>query len=104
MVEPLDSAALAWPIAFTCAIAAAAQRRRERRLRDRLNRALHELRRPLQVLALAGAGSRAADDGLELALDALGGLDRELNGGTDSSPRASVEARRLVEDAVIRGK
>ena len=48
-----------------------ARRRRE------LNRSLHELRRPLQALALSnGRDYEAADGFLDLAMSALGDLDR----------------------------
>ena len=49
IAEPL---ALACPLAITCASVVVADRIRERRRRELLNRALHELRRPLQALVL----------------------------------------------------
>lgn len=105
MLEQIaDSAAFAWPLALTCASVAVAGRLRAGRRRERLNRALHELRRPLQALTLSQsrtAGSRAGTGQLELALDALAGLDREINGGA-RAPMRAVEARGLAEDAVRR--
>ena len=73
----------AWPLALACATVVVAERVRTRRRRERLNRALHELRRPLQALVLRSAGARAGGSAghLELALEALADLDREVNGG-----------------------
>ncbi len=81
------------------------------RHRRRLNRAVHELRRPLQVLALLeGAdgpgrnGREAARRGLlELARCALAELEGELN-GSDLPPRArrQVSGRELLEAALER--
>ncbi|MDX6616597.1 MAG: two-component system, OmpR family, sensor kinase, partial [Solirubrobacterales bacterium] len=54
---------------------------RSRRRRYELNRSLHELRRPLQALALSNKRDYAAADGfLDLAMSALGDLDRAVNG------------------------
>ena len=93
--DPIAEAALvACPLALTCATVVAADRRtRRRRRRELLNRALHELRRPLQALAArrraARPGRRAARDQLDQALEALDGLDRQVNGGRGPSrPRA----------------
>jgi signal transduction histidine kinase len=78
----------------------------ERRRRERLNRALHELRRPLQVLALgAQLGPSPAPGGvgsLDLALAALTQLDEEINGGGSSPAVRPVSGRALVESAVER--
>ena len=80
---------------------------RTMRLRGRLNRALHELRRPLHALALAQGSRASADretspDTLELALSALADLDRELNGSTPSLRPVRVPARVLAEAALER--
>ena len=93
----LDGIASGWSIAITCASVVAVARGRAIRRRTRLNAAMHELRRPLQALAL-GAARRAH---LELALAALAELDREINGGAPAPP-VSVSARRLAEEAVER--
>ena len=45
-----------WPLAATMAAVATAQGLRAGRRRGALNEALHELRRPLQAIALAGGG------------------------------------------------
>lgn len=75
---------------------------------------MHELRRPLQALALlddqpatagraAGNGSESARRGLlELARSALSSLDGELNGGAPAPLRREVSCRELVCAAVER--
>jgi signal transduction histidine kinase len=93
----LDAIATGWPIALTCASVVAVERGVALRRRTRLNGALHELRRPLQALAL-GAARQAH---LERAIAALGDLDREINGGAPA-PRVPVAARRLAEEAIER--
>ncbi len=78
--------------------------------RRRLNRALHELRRPLQALVLAedrpatGAhGRAAARRGLvELLCGALGELDRAVNGGPDKRPPRRFRSRELVLASIER--
>ncbi len=75
-----------------------------RRRRTVLNEAVHELRRPLQALALAGAStpSVGAERSLLIAATALERLDREINGGR---PRVSAEplaVAALLEDSVGR--
>jgi signal transduction histidine kinase len=70
-----------------------------------LNRALHELRRPLQALVLLedGSGRPAAAPPvasrrglLELAATALRDLDGALNGGTSSPPSRRFSCREVV--------
>jgi two-component system sensor histidine kinase HydH len=68
-----------------------------------LNRAMHEMRRPLQLLAFSpgdvpGAVSSAP---LELVLAALAQLDREINGGLEDARRL-ISCRELVGAAVGR--
>ena len=104
MLEPIaDSSALAWPLALTLASVAVAGRVRSSRHRRRLNRSLHELRRPLQALSLTAGSSAARPSGqLDLALEAVEDLDRVVNGRSpDRGPRI-VDARPLAEDAVGR--
>jgi signal transduction histidine kinase len=99
----LDSAPVAAPVALACASVAVAERVRGRRRRNRLNRALHELRRPLQALALAVPHRpRAASAQLDLALDALAALDREVNAADGRREMRPADARALVEQAVER--
>lgn len=116
-------------ISWTCLAFAlmllAGSRWRIRRRTKALNRALHEIRRPLQTLSLlspavcgpvlAGAGP-TPDPGAGLiasprislaepvaqAIDAVGDLDRELNGGPATGRRSEVIAARLMVDGCIR--
>ena len=93
-----------WPFGVTLVAALVGGRVREARRRAALNRALHELRRPLQALALAPApsGKSSAPAAAELALAALDDLDHEINGAPrDLAPRP-VACRALVEAAVER--
>ena len=105
MLEPIaESAALAWPLALT--LRCGRGRRpgaRRAAAATALNRALHELRRPLQALALRRrSAARPAPATLELALAALADLDREVNGGRAGAPARPVAARALAEAAVER--
>jgi signal transduction histidine kinase len=106
MVEPIaENAALAWPLALTLASVVVAGRLRASRRRERLNRALHELRRPLQALMLATRAPSPARTGrsqLELALDALADLDRIVNGTRRTRERRIADAGELARDAVRR--
>jgi signal transduction histidine kinase len=95
-----------WP--FVLAIAAVGFAGvRETRRRAALNEALHEVRRPLQVLALTApvAGTPAGDfEGpVRMAAAALERLEREINGGgAATAVRVTVKAGPLVEAAVGR--
>ena len=71
--------AAAWPLGLTLAVAAGTERLHSRRRRTALNRALHEVRRPLQALVLAGAPERRVREAVEMTVAALGDLDREIN-------------------------
>ena len=108
IAEPLTSslAGLAgglWPVALSMAVVVAGGRVREGRRRRSLNERLHELRRPLQALALAATPERPErPDPLELALAALRDLDREVNGGGIEFKRRPVEARLLAIGACER--
>jgi signal transduction histidine kinase len=95
------------------------------RRRHALNRALHEVRRPLQALALLSipgdvpasvatrtaairptggpAGRRAAvAEPVLQAISAVSDLDRELNGGPAPARRMETVAARLMADACVR--
>ena len=79
------------------------------RRRAALNRALHELRRPLQALALAPApsGRAAAPGAAELALAALDDLDHEINGSValaGASPGRLPGAGRVRRRALARSR
>lgn len=92
-----------WPLAATMAVLTGA-RLREARRRLRLNRALHELRRPLQALALSPARPAAepVPGPLDLALAALDDLDAEVNGSERPIRPRPVGCRALVAGAVER--
>jgi hypothetical protein len=102
----VESLAVVCPVAITCASVVVAERVRERRRRELLNRALHELRRPLQALVLQsrfGPGSRGDGGGqLDQALAALAGIDRQVNGSGEPAAPELVDARALAADAVRR--
>ncbi len=77
---------LLFPLTVVCLIPLVVARRVQARRRRSLNRALHELRRPLQALALgpsaAAKGSAGSSpNALDLALAALRDLDAEINSG-----------------------
>jgi signal transduction histidine kinase len=76
-----------------------------RRRRAALNEAVHELRRPLQALALAGSGERRPaelEQSVQLAAAALERLDREINGGVPRDARGPLPVRHLLESAAPR--
>jgi signal transduction histidine kinase len=95
-----------WPLVVSMAAAVAVRGLREGRRRSALNQALHELRRPLQAVALAAgprlAHSDSGDDPLELAAVALERLDREINGASLTAVWGALDAGSLVESAVAR--
>jgi signal transduction histidine kinase len=107
MLDSIAEAALvACPLALSFATVLAAERVRTRRRRELLNRSLHELRRPLQALVLQarsapGIGAHRRGQ-LELALDALAGLDRQVNGGSVRRRFELVDAAALAREAVGR--
>jgi len=98
--------AVGWPVALTVAAIVVRERARDARRRGAINEALHELRRPLQALALFPHGTGAAADAgpatLELALAALDDLDREVNGGETALRMRPVACRACVEDSLGR--
>ena len=109
MIPLLEVATVAWPCALTIACAVAVERRREGRRRVALNRALHELRRPLQLIALTAArveggrpGPAGAGAHLDAALAALADLESEINGRPRVSEPLRIDAARLVGDAAER--
>ena len=95
-----------WPRAASMAAVVAAQGLRAGRRRGALNEALHELRRPLQAIALASGGAVGSppvmESSVQLAAAALERLDREVNGGALKRPVEPVELRPLLESAVRR--
>jgi signal transduction histidine kinase len=113
-VRALENAAAAgWPLALTAAAILVRERVRAGRRRGALNRALHELRRPLQALALVGRpgelnghprNANGVPGRLELALAALDELDRAINGGPTPLRLRPVVCRPWVEGSVGRWK
>lgn len=103
MIEP-ESIVAGWPMALSMASAVAAQALWAGRRRLALNRALHELRRPLQAVALAvgPASAGAGRDAVELATEALERLDREINGGPVAANREAVAVEPLLCAALER--
>lgn len=95
-----------WILAASTALVLAAQSLRAGRRRSALNEALHELRRPLQALALAapeaGLGPAAAEWSLQMASAALARLDREINGGPQAAAPIAVEVEPLLHAAAER--
>jgi signal transduction histidine kinase len=95
-----------WPVVLSMAAAVAAQSLRAGRRRSALNEALHELRRPLQAVALAAGprlgGSGGAGEPIELAAAALERLDHEINGGPLAPALGSVDVAVLARSAVAR--
>ncbi len=96
-----------WPFVLAIAAVGAAGVRETRR-RAALNQALHEVRRPLQVLALAapveGSAAGELEEPVRMAAAALERLDREINGGggVATEVRAAVTAGPLLAAAVGR--
>jgi signal transduction histidine kinase len=95
-----------WPLVFSMAAAVAAQGLRAGRRRSALNEALHELRRPLQAVALASGPRLGGSDGsrepIELAAAALERLDREINGDPLAPVVGMVDVAKLAQSAVAR--
>src|SRR5689334_22853417 len=108
MAVELAQVAAGLPVAASFALAGGITSFREGRRRTALNEAVHELRRPLQVLSFAlPDGSRKAarvESALELATVALERLDREINGGTLEKVVAEVPVNALIDEAVQRWK
>jgi signal transduction histidine kinase len=102
----LSAVAAGLPMAASFAMAGGIAAFRESRRRDSLNQAMHELRRPLQALALSlpaePRGAVAVDSSLRLAEAAVERLDREINGGGRSLEETQVALGRIVEAAVER--
>jgi signal transduction histidine kinase len=94
------------PLTGSLAAIAASQALRNGRRRSALNEALHELRRPLQAIALACSGGPVVSEGLRssvrMAAAALDRLELEINGGSAGARRSRVDARELLESAVAR--
>lgn len=91
------------PLAASFAMATGITAVRQGRRRSALNEAMHELRRPLQTLALVlPADSPAAESSLRMAAAAIDRLEREVNRKATSAPSAQVSLKPVVEVAVER--
>lgn len=105
---PLELAELAagLPFAVSFAMAGGISALREGRRRIALNEAVHELRRPLQAIALAAPASTeqagAFESSLRMAAAAVDRLDCEINGRSLLGRTEVVPLRPLVESAVGR--
>lgn len=106
MAVELAEVLAGFPLAASFAIAGGLSVLREGRRRSALNEAVHELRRPLQALALSlpadAETARALDSSLRMAAAAVDRLDREINGGRASAASDPIPLRPLVEEALQR--
>lgn len=106
MTVELAELAAGLPVAASLALAGGLTSLREGRRRTALNEAMHELRRPLQVLSLAlpADASEVApvESSLQLARVALDRLDREINGVPLEAEVNEVSIQDLVEAAARR--
>lgn len=95
-----------FPLAASFAIAGGLGLIREGRRRSSLNEAVHELRRPLQVLALSlpaeAEAAGALSSSLRMATAAVDRLDREINGGNAPAAGTPFSLRSVVEEALER--
>ncbi|MGN6203104.1 MAG: hypothetical protein ACTHNY_11960, partial [Solirubrobacterales bacterium] len=91
------------PVAASLALAGGITNLREGRRRAALNEAMHELRRPLQVLSLSLPAdlppTAPAESSLQLATAALERLDREVNGGSLEEAVSEVSISDLIDAA-----
>jgi signal transduction histidine kinase len=105
---PVELAELAagLPMAASFAMAGGISALREGRRRSALNEAVHELRRPLQAIALTAPPppeqATAFESSLRMAAAAVDRLDREINGGPAPEAIEAVPFGELVESAVQR--
>jgi signal transduction histidine kinase len=97
-----EVAAAGWPVGLGVFAVLAGDRIRVARRRAALNGAVHELRRPLQALVLSPTARGPGARSVEVALAALGDLDREINGGRRRFAPRPVACRALVQPAVER--
>jgi signal transduction histidine kinase len=110
--EPSTVISAGWPLGLSLAVVLAGERLRASRRRAALNRALHELRRPLQALSLVsarldgeGTGAQTAvvtRESIDAALAALADLDRELNRLPPAPSPRPLAAAAAVHAAVER--
>src|SRR5215469_1613922 len=108
MFLELAEVAAGLPMAASFAVAGGITTLREGRRRASLNEAMHELRRPLQVLALAlpsdSRRGEVCESSLRIAAAALERLDREINGRPAAQPPEPVALKAVVEAVAGRWK
>jgi len=108
MAVELAEIAAGLPMAASFAVVSGISSFREGRRRASLNEAMHELRRPLQVLTLSLPSEQeeagACDSSLRMATVALDRLDREINGGAVEKSRESIAIEPLLRNVVNRWK
>jgi signal transduction histidine kinase len=98
---------VSWPLVASMAAALTAHGLRSGRRRSAINQALHELRRPLQAIALASGpevGGAVTHDSVRLAAAALERLEREVNGEPLISTATAVACEPLLRSSVARWK
>jgi signal transduction histidine kinase len=99
----LAEVAAGLPFAASLALAGGITSVREGRRRAALNEAVHELRRPLQVLSLScpadAPEATHVESSLQLAAVALERLDHEINGDPLEEVEGEVSIASLVEEA-----
>lgn len=106
MALELAELAAGLPMAASFAMAGGIAAVRDGRRRSSLNEAMHELRRPLQALALSlpadSPATKGAESSLRIAIAAVERLDREINGEKLAGEAMRLPLRPLVEAAVER--
>jgi signal transduction histidine kinase len=106
MQVELAQIAAGLPMAASLAMATGINAFRESRRRGSLNEAIHELRRPLQTLALSvppdSRGAEAMASALQLTAAAVDRLEHEVNGGAVEVGARWVAVRPIVEAAIER--
>jgi signal transduction histidine kinase len=100
----VGQALMGWTLAATMVAVTAAVLLRSGRQRTAINEAMHELRRPLQALALSEPSSAGpvVESSTRLAAAALERLDREVNGGGGPPPAEPVRGETMLRSAVGR--
>jgi signal transduction histidine kinase len=107
LTPELAEVVAAWPLGASLAAAVALRGLRTGRRRTALNEALHELRRPLQAMALVPPGTvsvepSAIHGSVQMAAAALERLEREINGEASASVWERLSSRPLLDSAVRR--
>jgi len=104
-VEPAEIAA-GLPMVASLAMTTGINAFRAGRKRSSLNEAIHELRRPLQALALSlptdSHRAEAMESALEMAAAAVDRLEHEVNGGVVEFAEERVAIKPMVEAAIER--